>query len=162
MSYAFTIQKYLLSSILRVEISQLLGRGRERRAFKKRPIERAKKGKSIENAIDIPRHSFRSESSRNPRKKLAARSTRSDLNRAPTENHFFLPRRRRTRNPIDTNWEYDDSARFRVESRGGRAGSRKNSRKPRLSARFAAKVFTGKQWGVGNNTSNRGGEVKVV
>lgn len=115
MCYAFTIQKYLLSSILRVEISQL----EERRAFKKRPIERAKKGKSIENAIDIPRHSFRSESSRNPRKKLAARSTRSDLNRAPTENHFFLPRRRRTRNPIDTNWEYDDSARFRVESRGG-------------------------------------------
>lgn len=61
------------------------------------------------------------------RNKLAARNARSDLNRAPTEALLSLGGERsglrRTRNPIDTNWEYDDSARFRRVSsrrRGGR------------------------------------------
>lgn len=97
------------------------------------------------------------------RNKLAARNARSDLNRAPTEALLSLGGERsglrRTRNPIDTNWEYDDSARFRrVSSRrrggGGVCWVTEKFTKAAIIGSFCGQSVYRET--MGNNTNNRG------
>lgn len=129
--------------------------------YSQRTNERKKENPppSIQNASisrDIRSVANHSEQTRGEeRKKWPQPSTDRSTSFSRRGKKRFEKNEESNRYKLGIRWLGAFSPSFESTEGGACAGSRKNSRKPRLSARFAAKVFTGKQWEIIRTT---GGE----